>query len=75
MAGKGTSRAWFGRKTFGWGLRPVSWQGWMLTTFYVLLLFLIAHAFAKHHPVLFVAALVVVTVVYATVALATRGEE
>ena len=47
MAGKVTSRAWFGRKTFGWGLRPVSWQGWMLTAFYVLLIFLIAHAFAN----------------------------
>lgn len=22
---------WFGPKAFGWGLRPVSWQGWLLT--------------------------------------------
>ena len=75
MAGKVRSRAWFGRKTFGWGLRPASWQGWTLTAFYLLVIFVIARALAKHHAVLFVAALVVVTVAYATVALATRGDE
>ena len=75
MADKVTPRAWFGRKTFGWGLRPVSWQGWTLTACYLLLVLLIAHALAKHHAVLFVAALVVVTVAYATIALATRGDE
>ena len=26
---------WFGRKRFGWGLRPISWQGWVLTIAYV----------------------------------------
>jgi hypothetical protein len=75
MADKVTSRAWFGRKTFGWGLRPVSWQGWALTAFYLLLVFAIAHALAKHHAVLFVVALVVLTVAYATVTLATRRDE
>jgi len=75
MAGKVTRRVWFGRKTFGWGLRPASWQGWALTMLYVLLIFVIARALAKHHAVLFVLALVAVTVAYATIALATRRDD
>lgn len=25
------SRAWFGPKRVGWGLRPQTWQGWVVT--------------------------------------------
>ena len=24
-------RPWFGPKRIGWGLRPQTWQGWLLT--------------------------------------------
>jgi len=30
---------WFRTKIFGWGWRPVSWQGWVATAAYVFLLF------------------------------------
>jgi uncharacterized membrane protein YphA (DoxX/SURF4 family) len=30
-------KAWFGPKSFGWGLTPVSWEGWVLTAGVVVL--------------------------------------
>ena len=32
---RGGRMAWFGRKRLGWGLRPISWQGWLVTIVYV----------------------------------------
>ncbi len=29
---------WFKRKVFGWGLTPVSWQGWVYTLVWVLVM-------------------------------------
>ncbi len=26
---------WFGRKRFGWGIGPRSWQGWLVSAVYV----------------------------------------
>ena len=28
-------RPWFGPKRYGWGWRPVSWQGWLLVALFV----------------------------------------
>lgn len=28
---EGYGKPWFARKRFGWGIRPVSWQGWIIT--------------------------------------------
>jgi len=33
-----TSGAWFGPKTYGYGIAPHRWQGWLATLAYVLLL-------------------------------------
>jgi Mn2+/Fe2+ NRAMP family transporter len=74
MAEKVTSRVWFGRKTFGWGLRPVRWQGWMVTGLYLLLVFVLTRALAARHMAEFVIALVVLTVAYAMIALATSDQ-
>jgi hypothetical protein len=30
-----TKHPWFGPKEFGWGWRPVSWQGWLATGVFV----------------------------------------
>lgn len=27
---------WFVKKSYGWGWRPVTWQGWLISFFYVL---------------------------------------
>lgn len=32
------SHGWFGRKRFGWGLGPRSWQGWLTTAVYAALM-------------------------------------
>lgn len=33
---------WFKRKVFGWGWTPVTWQGWLVTAFYLSLVILFA---------------------------------
>ncbi|HSC18940.1 MAG TPA: hypothetical protein VLC74_08505 [Rhizomicrobium sp.] len=30
-----TKHPWFGPKQFGWGWTPVSWEGWLVTAFFV----------------------------------------
>jgi len=37
--------AWFGRKKFGWGWGPATWQGWLTVAVYGLVVFLIGHFF------------------------------
>lgn len=67
-------RPWFGQRRVGWGLRPISWQGWLLTVLYLLVAFAAARALAAHHVVLFVIGLGAITAGYVAVALATsRG--
>lgn len=29
---------WFRRKRYGWGWRPVTWQGWVLVVVYIVLI-------------------------------------
>lgn len=41
MIGK---KDWFVRKTFGWGITPVTWQGWVYTLVFVAGIILIVHA-------------------------------
>lgn len=67
------SRAWFGRKRVGWGLRPVSWQGWAVTALYVLLVLGLGSGLSAHHFALFLSALVVLSAVYLVVARATSS--
>ena len=64
---------WFGQKRVGWGLRPVAWQGWLLTVIYLLLCYATAEMLAARHMVFFVIGLVALTAGYAVVALATSG--
>lgn len=35
-------KLWFKRKLYGWGWTPATWQGWLITFLYVVLLFLFA---------------------------------
>ena len=30
-----TKHPWFGPKRIGWGWRPVTWQGWLITVLFV----------------------------------------
>jgi hypothetical protein len=65
------SPAWFSRRRNGWNFRPASWQGWAVTALYGLLVYAAARAFRAQHAVLFVIALLVLTVVLGVVAVAT----
>jgi uncharacterized integral membrane protein len=31
-------KLWFKRKTYGWGWTPITWQGWLITLLYIVLL-------------------------------------
>lgn len=33
-----SKRLWFKRKTYGWGWVPVTWEGWLVTFLYVILI-------------------------------------
>ena len=57
-------RPWFGPKRYGWGLTPVSWQGWVLTAAYVAAVFALAVTLATSQPWVFWTLLVAVTVAY-----------
>jgi hypothetical protein len=67
-------RPWFGRKRIGWGMRPISWQGWLLTVVYMIAIYAAVRLLAAHHGALFVGALVVITALYIAVAWAKRDE-
>ena len=64
--------AWFGRKRFGWGLRPISWQGWLLTIVYVAILVALGATVASSQGWLFVTAFVISTALYLLVAYLTK---
>ena len=34
----GEKRYWFGRKQFGWGYGPRTWEGWLTSAVFVLLI-------------------------------------
>jgi len=36
---------WFARKTFGWGWTPASWQGWLVTAGFLVIVFLLGRVF------------------------------
>jgi len=31
-----TKKAWFGKKIFGWGYRPISLEGWVVTIVFII---------------------------------------
>jgi len=68
-----TGRPWFGPRRYGWGLTPVSWQGWLLTGAYVVAVFVLAITLSTPQPWIFWTLLVLATVAYFLVANLTRG--
>ena len=40
-----SSHYWFARKTIGWGWKPASWQGWLVTAIYVAIVFVLGREF------------------------------
>jgi hypothetical protein len=35
MSSGNSGRPWFGPKRIGWGIRPQTWQGWLVTAVFV----------------------------------------
>lgn len=63
---------WFGRKRYGWGLRPVSWQGWLLTIVYIAIVVALGATLASSQRWLFATGVIVATALYLLVAYLTR---
>jgi hypothetical protein len=36
-------RAWFGPKRIGWGIRPRTWQGWVVVLLVIAAIYQLAH--------------------------------
>lgn len=51
----GQSRPWFGRKRFGYGYRPQTWQGYLLTALCVLFIIVMAAITGGHSPLMVIA--------------------
>lgn len=64
---------WFGRKRVGWGLRPTSWQGWLLTVVFIAALMTLGATLAASQPWIFATAVVIATGLFVLVAFLTRG--
>jgi len=41
---------WFKRKLYGWGWVPVSWQGWLVTAVYIVLILAFASTVDENSP-------------------------
>jgi hypothetical protein len=41
---------WFKRKLYGWGWTPITWQGWLVTATYAVLVIVFALSLDKDSP-------------------------
>ena len=64
---------WFGRKRIGWGARPVTWQGWLVTVAFLGCCFAAARLLARTDTTLFVVALFALIAIYLLIVWATYG--
>lgn len=44
-------KLWFKRKLYGWGWYPASWQGWLVTAVYILVVLAAAMTIDDNSPV------------------------
>lgn len=67
-------KPWFGRKKFGWGWGPASWQGWLVMAAYVVVIQVTSHLFPpKTHHTDFMIGLATATLIFLAV-LVWKGE-
>ena len=67
-----TTDAWFGPKRLGWGWRPLTWQGWLITLILVALLAAVRIMVGKS-AVAF-ALMLFILILFALVAVVTGGK-
>lgn len=46
-----SEKLWFKAKTYGWGWTPCSWEGWLITLLYIVLLVLFGLTLDEASPV------------------------
>ena len=63
---------WFRPKRYGLGFTPSSWQGWVATGTYIVVLVVLGFAVAASQPWVFWTVFVLATVVYLLIAFLTR---
>ncbi len=44
-------KLWFKRKHYGWGWYPATWQGWIVTLIYIILIVVFAKTIDENSPV------------------------
>jgi hypothetical protein len=69
--GFGGRRPWFGPKRFGWGYRPQTWQGWLVTALSVVAI-IVAGTVAKGTPWLYAVVIAAVAVHLAIIVVQRR---
>jgi len=65
---------WFERKRIGWGARPASWEGWLVTVAFVAGIVAAARLLLHTDTVLFVVAVIALTAIYLLIVWATYGD-
>jgi hypothetical protein len=61
-----TKKAWFGKKYIGWGVRPVSLEGWLVT--FVFLIAIVANMTYNHKTTTGYAILAVILIIFFIIA-------
>ena len=69
-----TKNPWFGPKRWGWGWRPVSWQGWVVILIYIIVVILIAKVANTIGLTKFYLAVIIATIVLALIAYFTGSK-
>jgi hypothetical protein len=69
-----TKKRWFGPKKWGWGWRPVTWQGWLVVLVYVALIALLARDVKNLDQTTFFIILALATIILIIVAYLTGGK-
>lgn len=63
---------WFAPKRYGYGAgMPISWQGWVLTVGFILVMILLGALVAPEQPLVFLALLIPVIILFTTIAAKT----
>jgi len=65
---------WFGPKRIGWGARPVTWQGWLVTVAYLGGIAAVVLLLRGTDPTLLVATVVALTAIYLLIIWVTYGD-
>lgn len=61
-----TKKAWFGKKYIGWGFRPVSLEGWLIT--FVFLIAVVGDITYNHKTTIGYVILAVILIIYFIIA-------